>query len=213
MGIYVNGLLGAFSGKVGNVVGSNWRSIDYMRSRPKPSKNRLISNKQKQIQLKFSNAYHFLNPLREFLALSYPIKKGSKKSAFNMAMANVISSIEGSHLDFRFNYQNIQLSKGNLSPVQGVFSLDENDILNLNWKSKISIGTAEDTDIVYIILYEEQTKEFYIIQGSERGNGRCEIDLEKIGKGIFQIWTSVSTYDSARFSNSSYHGMLKYDKK
>ncbi len=38
MGSYSKGANGTFSGKVGSVVGTSWRSIDYLRSLPKKSK-------------------------------------------------------------------------------------------------------------------------------------------------------------------------------
>ncbi len=34
MGRINQGILGGFSGKVGNVVGGNWKGIDYMRVKP-----------------------------------------------------------------------------------------------------------------------------------------------------------------------------------
>lgn len=34
MGTIKQGILGGFSGKVGNIVGASWRGIDYIRSMP-----------------------------------------------------------------------------------------------------------------------------------------------------------------------------------
>ena len=42
MGTYNKGILGAFSGKVGPVVGATWRGKDVMRSLPKKT-NRLAT--------------------------------------------------------------------------------------------------------------------------------------------------------------------------
>lgn len=38
MGTYKNGIAGPFSGKIGGVVGSGWKGIDYIRSIPRKSK-------------------------------------------------------------------------------------------------------------------------------------------------------------------------------
>ena len=45
MGTYNKGILGAFSGKVGPVVGATWRGKEVMRSLPKKS-NRLATTYQ-----------------------------------------------------------------------------------------------------------------------------------------------------------------------
>ena len=37
MGKYIKGILGSFLGKVGTVIGSSWKGIEYMRSRGKKS--------------------------------------------------------------------------------------------------------------------------------------------------------------------------------
>src|SRR5690606_508733 len=39
MGIIKQGILGGFSGKVGNVVGASWKGIDYIRSLPSSVSN------------------------------------------------------------------------------------------------------------------------------------------------------------------------------
>ena len=39
MGIIKKGILGGFSGKVGNVVGASWKGIDYIRSLPSTVRN------------------------------------------------------------------------------------------------------------------------------------------------------------------------------
>lgn len=58
------GILGGFSGKVGTVVGANWRGLDIIRSRPKISK-RNPTEKQLEQQMKFKLAISFLQPLSQ----------------------------------------------------------------------------------------------------------------------------------------------------
>ena len=56
MGTYNKGILGAFSGKVGPVVGATWRGKDVMRSLPKKS-NRLATAFQQQQRSKFAMVF------------------------------------------------------------------------------------------------------------------------------------------------------------
>ena len=56
------GILGRFSGKVGTVVGANWRGQDVIRSVPKKSTRIPIELQQEQ-RLKFRLASKFLAPI------------------------------------------------------------------------------------------------------------------------------------------------------
>ena len=48
MGIIKKGILGGFSGKVGNVVGASWKGIDYIRSLPSTVRNPRTPRQVKQ---------------------------------------------------------------------------------------------------------------------------------------------------------------------
>ena len=49
MGKISQGILGGFSGKVGNVVGGNWKGIDYMRVRPASVANPQTNGDRKSV--------------------------------------------------------------------------------------------------------------------------------------------------------------------
>ncbi|HAP96614.1 DUF6266 family protein, partial [Epilithonimonas hominis] len=83
------GILGGFSGKVGPVVGANWRGMDVIRSRPKSSK-RNPTEKQLEQQLKFKLAISFLQPIKSIQSLYFGMGSGVK-SRVNMAVSYTIS--------------------------------------------------------------------------------------------------------------------------
>jgi len=56
MGTYVKGILGNFSGKVGTVIGSNWKTVNYMRSLSGKRKGTPTSAQLEQ-QMKFMIYY------------------------------------------------------------------------------------------------------------------------------------------------------------
>ena len=70
MGTYKQGILGSFSGKVGNVVGSSWCSTAYMRSLPKAVRNPK-TQKQMEVRNKFSATVNMLKQFNEFIRASY----------------------------------------------------------------------------------------------------------------------------------------------
>jgi Family of unknown function (DUF6266) len=70
MATFEKGILGGFSGKIGTVVGGNWKGIDYMRS--KANKRTFIpSQKQLEQQLKFAVVMRFLQPISALLEVSF----------------------------------------------------------------------------------------------------------------------------------------------
>ncbi len=61
MGTFSKGIPGGFSGKVGNIVGGNWKGIDYMRSMDKrkttmPGRSASLRNRQSLALLSASSA-------------------------------------------------------------------------------------------------------------------------------------------------------------
>ena len=52
MATFEKGILGGFSGKVGNVVGGTWKGKSYMRSKPN-KRSSVPSEKQLEQQIKF----------------------------------------------------------------------------------------------------------------------------------------------------------------
>ena len=103
MATFEKGILGGFSGKVGTVVGGNWKGIDYMRSKAN-KRNSVPSQKQLEQQLKFGLMMKFLQPMSALLEVSfsdYAIRKTGINSAFAYNYANAIT---GAFPDFAIDY-------------------------------------------------------------------------------------------------------------
>ena len=99
MGKISQGILGGFSGKVGSVVGANWKGINYMRSKAVSVANPRTEGQVKQ-RTKFSVTLNFLQPITDFLRVGYKMY-AIKKTAFNAAMSYFINNaITGESPDF-----------------------------------------------------------------------------------------------------------------
>ena len=70
MGRINQGILGGFSGKVGNVVGGNWKGINYMRVKPASVANPKTVGQVNQ-RTKFSERLKFLQPMKDFIKVGY----------------------------------------------------------------------------------------------------------------------------------------------
>ena len=90
MGTIKQGILGGFSGRVGTVVGSTWKSVHYMRALA-VSVNNPNTEKQQSQRNKFSTALNFLKTMTPFVRIGY--KNYTKdQSAFNAAMSYILKN-------------------------------------------------------------------------------------------------------------------------
>ncbi len=170
MAIYVKGALGSFSGKLGNIVGSNWRSIDYLRSLPKPSK-KAATAKQIAHRAKFALVADFLNPLRGFINMGYNDPKQQKMTAFNRATSHLLTKIEGQYPDFIIPYDEVKLSKGSLKSIAPLVTMNLDGDLEIIWDPTVNPLSSEADDLVYFVMYNEATKDYFLYQDSIREDG------------------------------------------
>jgi len=203
MGIYVKGVFGAFSGKVGNVVGSSWRSVDYLRSRPKPTKKN-ATPKQRAQRTKFALAIEFLSPMRQLINIGFNDKNQKKMTAFNQATNELLFKIKGEHPDFTIPYQDVKFSKGSLEPVRASLGEDATGSPVVKWSVPTKRFDGLPSDVVYVILYNAAKQDFFVFQESVRADGECAIDPEGMGTGEFHIWVVVANENATKSSASRY---------
>ncbi|MFC3157917.1 DUF6266 family protein [Chryseobacterium arachidis] len=111
------GILGGFSGKVGTIVGANWRGQDIIRSTPKPN-SRPPSEKQLLQQTKFKLVIDFLKPVKNIQRKYFGTGSGSK-SRVNMAVSYTINEAIQMTGDIpELMYNKVLITKGDLAGFQ-----------------------------------------------------------------------------------------------
>ena len=116
MGKYNQGILGAFSGKVGNVVGSSINGVDYMRSLPRKS-TKTPTLPQLMQRAKFALMADFLRPLGAVVKVGFQSRKKGL-TPYNAASSyNLEHAITGTYPNFVVDYPEVIFSKGNLLVV------------------------------------------------------------------------------------------------
>ncbi len=85
MGKIFTGVNGGFSGKVGSVIGSSWRSVNYMRGLSKPS-DKATTEKQQAQRLRFATAIRFLKQISDVLNEGYAGQVTSRVTGYNLAL-------------------------------------------------------------------------------------------------------------------------------
>lgn len=156
------GANGAFFGKVGSVVGSSWKKINYIRSLPKrstkaPSEAQLIQQK------KFATVVAFLSPIRILLETGFGQTNG-RLSGYNMAVNyNLTNAVNGTYPDFTIDYEKVLISKGSLMSNYGITTAVEAGKLKITWPALTETSVNAYADDVASILVYNSTKSIHMI--------------------------------------------------
>ncbi|WP_144282728.1 DUF6266 family protein [Chryseobacterium echinoideorum] len=205
------GILGGFSGKVGTIVGANWRGQDIIRSTPKPS-SRPPSEKQLLQQNKFKLVISFLQPLKNIQSKYFGSGSGSK-SRVNMATSYTIHEAVEVTADVpSLVYNKILITKGDLTGFQNVTaSVQSGNQVNFNWEDNSAQGNASATDSINIVCYGEELGRFEIFESvAFRPDLSTNITLPADCNGkTMEVYAFISNEKQTSASTSSYLGQLQ----
>ena len=172
MGTIKQGILGGFSGKVGTVVGGNWKGIDYMRSKASKVSNP-NSKAQKDQRSKFSLILSFLQPITEFVKVGFK-DYAIKMTAFNSAMSyNVKNAITGVYPDYSIDFSQALVSRGSLAgalnPEAASAAAGE---VTFTWDDNSAETNANVDDLTMVLVLNQDKKEaVFTTEGSTRSAG------------------------------------------
>lgn len=156
MGTISKGILGGFSGKVGTVVGANWRGKDIIRSLPKKG-GRVATEQQEMQRLKFALVIHFLSPITSVLR-AYFGHNQSAKSRSNLAVSyHLQEAVTGNNPDFTIDYSRVIVAKGDLlGPENAQATPQATAEIVFTWEDNSGQGLAQDTDMLVVVAHNEE---------------------------------------------------------
>lgn len=210
MGTIKKGILGGFSGKVGTVIGGNWKGIDYMRS-----KAASISNPKTEAQLdqraRFGAALKFLQPLTSFIRVGFK-NYAVKMTAFNSAMSyNLNNAIDGEYPEYFIDYESALVSRGSLPGALSprIQTTTPNQI-DFEWSNNSDDSTASANDQVLLVaLNPAKQKAITIIGGNERSLGEQSIEVPSSFEGDeVHCYMAFQNANQSVLSNSVYVGSV-----
>lgn len=178
MGTIKKGILGGVSGKVGNVVGGNWKGIDYLRMLPAG-----VTNPNTELQstqrLKFAAVLRFLQPMTEVIRIGFK-PSAVKMSAFNAAFSyNYNNALTGSYPAFAIDYPKALISKGNLiGALNPICASADPAKINVTWENNSGNGLASETDNAIVVIFNPDNNEaVYLLNAGLRSDCSLEILL------------------------------------
>lgn len=211
MATFNKGILGGFSGKVGNVVGGSWKGIDYMRSKPNK-----VNDPKTEAQLaqrkKFAIVNAFLKKIKPVIKAGFK-DKINRMTAFNSAMSyNLKNAVSGIYPNLQIDYPAVMVARGDLIPGQNATaeSATANQV-TISWTDNSGVGSAKADDLALLLVYNsDKDRAIYIPgNGPERQEESYALTLpDTYGGDTVEAWLAFVSADGSEASDSSYLGAI-----
>ncbi|WP_316793026.1 DUF6266 family protein [Pedobacter frigoris] len=164
MARYNNGINGPVSGKVGSVIASSWRGINYLKS-VQDGKKKQSSPAQIHQQRIFALVSGWLRPLKALIAIGYQVVK-EKKTPMNAAISFVMKhAVSGSGDDMVIDFANVVFSRGELliSVIKEIVSLVD-AVLYIKWEDVLGSAYCKDDDQANFVVYNPDKEKFVMFE-------------------------------------------------
>ena len=204
MGSIKQGILGAFSGKVGTVIGYTLNGIAYMRGLATSHTDANTQAQQDQ-RAKFRLAVSFLRPLVALLHIGFK-SASDKMSGFASAMSYTLeNAIMGVSPNFSIDYTKVLVCRGNLPGALNAEAVSAvPGTIDFTWDNNTWDFGAKATDKVVLVVHHPLlNKTVSVIGAATRltGNQSVELPLQFQG-GEVQCWIGFT--NDAEFSNGEF---------
>ena len=202
------GINGAFSGKVGAVVGYTWKGIPVMRGRPSP-RTKPFTPKELNQQAKFRIMNKFLRPANDLLNATFA-HLAVRMSAFNKAFSyNIKNAITGVSPNLAIDYRMALISRGDLPNAESpAVSTPSPGLLQFTWTDNSGKGNAKATDKAFVAVYSEEMSNWeYRLDIATRSQGKCEMFMKNFPGRSVQTFIGFLSADGKDASDSLYTGL------
>ncbi|MFD2557077.1 DUF6266 family protein [Sphingobacterium tabacisoli] len=212
MGTIVNGANGGFKGKAGSIIGSSWKSINYIKGLYK-KRTKPLTEAQLIQQEKFKLLMRFLLPINFLIKIGFGRKGMDRQTPINAAFQfNLENVISGVYPDFELDYSKVSISTGTLYGGGTVGVSHDTGELTYVWSTEANelLETFAD-DLVYVLAYHAGQDEFVTSQvSSTRADGTVTFGLpEHLQTGSVHTWMFLSNRMKTRLSKSVYLGEVQ----
>ncbi|MBK1439703.1 hypothetical protein JHJ32_06895 [Parapedobacter sp. ISTM3] len=216
MGSFRKGIQGGFSGKVGNVVGAHWRGIDYMRSLPRVSKGRVVTEDQLVHRVRFACAVNFAKPISFVFNAGYGKLAKQNLSGYNLAVRQIFKqAIVGEYPDFEVDPALVRISEGDLvRPRNPMVEVLSGQLLRFTWADHTRRGIkADHSDRAIVVVYNPAKAEYqYDTQGAERLDEELLLELPDYFAGDeVHVYLGMVSKTGGNACNSLYLGTVTVD--
>ena len=205
MGIIKRGILGGFSGKVGNIVGSSWKGIAVIKSMPLSVANPRTAGQTSQrakfkagAELSKGISSSWIKPLWDRFAV--------RMSGYNAFMKENVRHMDA---DFFTMLGSLVMSQGKmLPPSSESIQIDQgSSVATVNWQSNVNDPLALDDDVVFVALASDNFDSPIVVDSSShRSAGNVTIQMpESFVDHNVSFCIAFRRTDGTVVSTSSFH--------
>lgn len=201
MGIILNGILGAVSGKVAGVVGAKWKDKAYLRAFVKPANPNTAA--QQVQRTKFSDVVNFAKSLVGQVFNAYTDKFQKSMSGFNFFIKRNIDIFDGTP-----DYTVIKVTEGPLKTPTATLAVLAANTVTITFSTGLGNNGLADDDIFAAVYNKDNGLWAFPDAEVNRSTGTIDIDVES-GSSATDLQTYVWAAQSVGgildiISNSSF---------
>ncbi len=206
------GILGPFSGKVGEVIGSSWKGIPYIKARPTQFHD-AKTPKQLTHRMQLQAAHSFVRTIKPLIEIGFRNVTGTQ-TPYNKAVSCVLkNAVVGEYPELGIAPNKIIVSQGVLAKVDGCkASIQEDGNIIFSWEEQNS--PSEDLDHIEatILAYnfaKQQGKWTSVCQSEHQGAIKISTDWQGDAIACYIFFASTT---SAEVSDSEFLGTFSSKK-
>jgi hypothetical protein len=179
MGKIKNGALSGPSGKIGNLVGSSWRGISYLKTRP-AHYNDANTIAQQTTRTKMKLTIEFLKQCLPVVRIGFLGYSSPTRAAFHAATSfNYHNGIKGTFPDLEVDFTRALVTHGTLPAADEAFCEPAGESrIRFTWTAASDKPGARWDDTVLLLAYcPDRKNAVYNVQGSIRSDGEATLKV------------------------------------
>ena len=199
------GILGGVLGKVGNVVGSSWKGIPILKSRPLSVANPRTT-KQVAQRNKMTNIVAFAQFILSSIIKPLNDRFAQQASGYNDFVSRNIALFTG---EMPSPAADLRISVGKMAAVnpESIDSTNGSAQVGITFPNTLTDAFASATDIAYVVIYNATQKTFGVSSGSDTRNDEgADITMSSAvaTSDVLHVWLAFRREDGTIVSNTGY---------
>lgn len=199
------GILGGISGAIGNVVGSSWKGIAVIKSKPLSVANPQSAGQVAQ-RTKMSNTVAFAQVILAGVIKPLWDRFAQKQSGYNAFVSSNIALFTN---QFANPAADLVISKGKMeaTEITAVNATNGSPIVNLTFPTTSGTGFLLSSDVAYAVVVNETKEEVgYIAADANREDGFTDVVMpSSVATGnVLQCYLAFRRNDGTIVSDTGY---------
>jgi hypothetical protein len=210
MARFNNGIMGGFTGIIGQIEGYIRKGQPVMRARRKKVTKPSEAQKACRQRMKVVNEFTYM--ITDYVRIGFELDAApTTKTANNLAKSyQLLHGLKGEYPNLEIDYPKVRVTSGTLEVVQNPTMVLEGSALNFSWENdKIRDNNFEDDQLMILVYYPDRKTGTRRYTGAKRGALKDTIKAYKLKPGErLEAYLSFRSDDRKSISNSVYVGSI-----